>query len=142
MIDEAESMNPAAQNAALKLLEEPPAHVVFLLCAVKPMQLLETVRSRCAALKLKSKQEQDAPDEASRELAAGYLKAVNTRDEAQIFRWCAANEGLDAQSGGRLSGGAAGSARGYAVPRGKAAELGAAELMASRTGSATAARGI
>ena len=98
LIDEAESMNPAAQNAALKLLEEPPAHVVFLLCAVKPMQLLETVRSRCAMVKLTSKEEQDAPDEASKELAAGYLKAVNTRDEAQIFRWCAANEGLDPQA--------------------------------------------
>ena len=98
LIDEAESMNPAAQNAALKLLEEPPAWDVFLLCAVRPMQLLETVRSRCAQVKLKSAAEQDAPDEASMALAAGYLKAVNTRDEAQIFRWCAANEGLDPQA--------------------------------------------
>ena len=48
IIDGAETMNPAAQNAALKLLEEPPAAVVFLLCTVRPMQLLETVRSRCA----------------------------------------------------------------------------------------------
>ena len=98
IIDEAESMNPAAQNAALKLLEEPPAWDVFLLCALRPMQLLETVRSRCTTVKLKSAAEQDAPDEAARELAAGYLKAVNTRDEAQIFRWCAKNEGLDPQA--------------------------------------------
>lgn len=98
IIDEAETMNPAAQNAALKLLEEPPAHVVFLLCAARPMQLLETVRSRCAMVKLGAAAETDAPDEASLKLAEGYLKAVNTRDEAQIFRWCAANEGLDPQA--------------------------------------------
>ena len=98
IIDEAETMNPAAQNAALKLLEEPPAGVVFLLCAVRPMQLLETVRSRCAAVKLKGAGEEEAPDEAAVALAEGYLKAVNTRDEAQIYRWCAQNEGIDTQA--------------------------------------------
>ena len=100
IIDEAETMNPAAQNAALKLLEEPPAHVVFLLCAQRPMQLLETVRSRCAMVKLKGTEDESGPDEAAMELAAGYLKAVSTRDEAQIFRWCAQNEGIDAQTMG------------------------------------------
>jgi DNA polymerase III delta prime subunit len=100
IIDGAETMNPAAQNAALKLLEEPPAHVVFLLCTQRPMQLLETVRSRCAMVKLKGAEDEAGPDEAAMELAAGYLKAVNTRDEAQIFRWCAQNEGIDAQTMG------------------------------------------
>lgn len=98
IIDGAETMNPAAQNAALKLLEEPPAAVVFLLCTVRPMQLLETVRSRCALVKLQGAEDPEGPDEAAMELAAGYLKAVNTRDEAQIFRWCAQNEGIDAQA--------------------------------------------
>ena len=36
IIEEAELMNQSAQNAALKLLEEPPATVVFLLCAANP----------------------------------------------------------------------------------------------------------
>ena len=58
IIEQAETMNPAAQNAALKLLEEPPAGVVFLLCTAKPMQLLETVRSRCALVKLAGEEEQ------------------------------------------------------------------------------------
>ena len=97
ILDEAETMNPAAQNAALKLLEEPPAGVVFLLCATKPMQLLETVRSRCAVVKLAGA-EADAPSEEAEALAIGYLKAVNTLDAAQVFRWCALNEGIDAQT--------------------------------------------
>ena len=98
IIDGAEAMNPAAQNAALKLLEEPPPAVVFLLCTVRPMQLLETVRSRCALVKLRGAEDPEGPDEAAMELAAGYLKSVNTRDEAQIFRWCTQNEGIDAQA--------------------------------------------
>ena len=97
IIDEAETMNPAAQNAALKLLEEPPAGVVFLLCTTKPMQLLETVRSRCALIKLAGEAAPEEPEEAAA-LAAAYLKAVNTRDPAQIFRWCAQNENLDPQA--------------------------------------------
>ena len=98
IIDEAETMNPAAQNAALKLLEEPPAAVVFLLCTVRPMQLLETVRSRCALVKLQGAEDPEGPDEAAKELAAGYLKAVNTRDDAQILRWCMQNENIDARA--------------------------------------------
>ena len=98
IIDEAETMNPAAQNAALKLLEEPPAAVVFLLCTVRPMQLLETVRSRCALVKLQGAEDLEGPDEAATELAAGYLKAVNTRDDAQILRWCMQNENIDARA--------------------------------------------
>ena len=98
IIDGAETMNPAAQNAALKLLEEPPAAVVFLLCTVRPMQLLETVRSRCALVKLSGAEDPEGPDEEAMTLAAGYLKAVNTRDETQILRWCTQNEGLDTQA--------------------------------------------
>jgi DNA polymerase III, gamma/tau subunits len=98
ILDEAETMNLAAQNAALKLLEEPPAGVVFLLCAVRPMQLLETVRSRCAMVKLSGETDEDVAEDEANALAAGYLKAVNTRDEAQIFRWCSQNENLDAQA--------------------------------------------
>ncbi len=96
ILDEAETMNAAAQNAALKLLEEPPAGAVFLLCTTRPMQLLETVRSRCAAVKLSA--EEETAEDAAAELASGYLRAVNTRDEGQILRWCVQNENLDTQS--------------------------------------------
>jgi len=97
IIAEAETMNPAAQNAALKLLEEPPAGAVFLLCTTRPMQLLETVRSRCALIKLGGEKADAAPDEAA-ELAGACLKAINTRDPAQVLRWCARSENLEPQA--------------------------------------------
>ena len=97
ILDEAETMNPAAQNAALKLLEEPPADAVFLLCTVNPLLLLPTVRSRCAHVSVGGG-EQDAADEAVKALAAGYLKAVAAGDEAQLLRWCSQNEGVDAKT--------------------------------------------
>ena len=103
ILDEAETMNTAAQNAALKLLEEPPAGAVFLLCTVNPMLLLPTVRSRCARVSAGGETEERA-DEATVELAAGYLKAVSGGDAAQLFRWCAVNEGMDGKSFSALCG--------------------------------------
>ena len=52
IIEDADSMNMNAQNAFLQILEEPPAHAVFILCAENPLALLPTVRSRCVELKL------------------------------------------------------------------------------------------
>ena len=98
ILDEAETMNAAAQNAALKLLEEPPADAVFLLCTVNAMQLLPTVRSRCATVNIAGRAEAPETDSAADELAVGYLKAVATGDEAQILRWCCQNENLDSQA--------------------------------------------
>ncbi len=98
IIREAESMNLAAQNAALKLLEEPPSHVVFLLCSVRPMQLLETVRSRCSFIKLKGDTVLDSSSSVALDLASGYVKVLNTHDLAQIYRWCVQNEDIDAQT--------------------------------------------
>jgi hypothetical protein len=46
----ADSMNPAAQNALLKLLEEPPPRVTIILEAETPSALLATVRSRSVML--------------------------------------------------------------------------------------------
>lgn len=45
-------MRMEAQNALLKILEEPPSYGVFLLLAENPEALLPTVRSRCVELKL------------------------------------------------------------------------------------------
>ncbi len=52
VISPADSMNPFAQNALLKVLEEGPAYAAFLLLADQPGLLLDTVRSRCEALVL------------------------------------------------------------------------------------------
>ncbi len=52
IIEKAESMNAAAQNALLKILEEPPKNVIFILISLNAQTLLETVRSRCITLSL------------------------------------------------------------------------------------------
>jgi DNA polymerase-3 subunit delta' len=46
----AQSLNTVSANALLKMLEEPPAHTVFLLVADKPDRLLPTLVSRCRRL--------------------------------------------------------------------------------------------
>lgn len=51
LIDPADRMNPAAQNALLKTLEEPPGSAVLILVASRPHHLLPTVRSRCFQLR-------------------------------------------------------------------------------------------
>ncbi len=93
ILEEADTMNIPAQNAALKLLEEPPAGAVFLLTAVNAARLLPTVRSRCAELSLNG--EQSEADEQAKALAGAYLSAVAAGDRAGLYAWCAANEGLD-----------------------------------------------
>ena len=50
VLEEADRMNPSAQNAMLKLLEEGPAYAAFLLIAGSAGGLLQTVRSRCGEL--------------------------------------------------------------------------------------------
>jgi DNA polymerase-3 subunit delta' len=47
IVEDAETMLEPAQQALLKTLEEPPAHVTLLVLADEPEALLETVRSRC-----------------------------------------------------------------------------------------------
>lgn len=51
-IEQAEKMNPSAQNALLKTLEEPIEGTVFLLLTDSPSLLLQTIISRCRQLKL------------------------------------------------------------------------------------------
>ncbi len=50
IIDEAHMLSKAAFNAFLKILEEPPTSVVFILATTDPDKILETVRSRCFQL--------------------------------------------------------------------------------------------
>lgn len=52
IVDAADEMNRNAANGILKLLEEPPAKVTFLLIAHQPADLLPTIRSRCRDLRL------------------------------------------------------------------------------------------
>ncbi len=52
LMEQAEKMNTAAQNALLKTLEEPPEDVVFLLTTDTPGTLLPTIISRCRQIAL------------------------------------------------------------------------------------------
>src|SRR5260221_6136041 len=51
IVDEADALMPAAQNALLKTLEEPPSASVFMLVSSRPDMLLATVQSRCPRLR-------------------------------------------------------------------------------------------
>lgn len=50
ILDAADELNGHAANALLKMLEEPPRQVVFLIVAHRPARLLPTIRSRCRTL--------------------------------------------------------------------------------------------
>ena len=65
IVDPAERITPAAANAMLKTLEEPPGHTVFVLISTAPEQLLETVISRCRRI--------DVGIAATAEIEAGLL---------------------------------------------------------------------
>ena len=47
IIDEAHMLTDQASNAFLKTLEEPPAHVIFVLCTTEANKILPTIISRC-----------------------------------------------------------------------------------------------
>lgn len=92
VIHDADLMNPAAQNALLKLLEEPPASAAFVLCASNPALLLPTVRSRCALLRLNA----DAQaDEQAVQDAQALLEAAASGSRVELLRWSGAAEGMD-----------------------------------------------
>ena len=84
VIENGELMTPEAQNALLKVLEEPPSYAVFLLLATAPDQLLETVRSRCLKLQLlplshqacRTFFEAQAPADSRKTLAASFSQGV------------------------------------------------------------------
>ncbi|MEP7225242.1 MAG: DNA polymerase III subunit gamma/tau [Actinomycetota bacterium] len=47
ILDEAHQLTPAAWNALLKLIEEPPPHLLFIFCTTDLAAVIPTVRSRC-----------------------------------------------------------------------------------------------
>jgi DNA polymerase III gamma/tau subunit len=57
IVPEADKLNPQAQNAFLKLLEEPPKGVCFVLCAASIGSILPTVLSRCTRVRLRGEEE-------------------------------------------------------------------------------------
>lgn len=96
VLRQADTMNLNAQNAFLKLLEEPPQSAAFILAAASPELLLPTVRSRCALLRDPAEQLQESDE--IRALAEDYLRAVASQNRLTLLRWCLAQEGMDAQT--------------------------------------------
>ena len=86
IIHDAELMNTQAQNALLKLLEEPPRGVVLILSTATPTMLLETVRSRCVELTVND----DAPelDADLRKEVLRYLELASKGKRADLIAWC------------------------------------------------------
>ena len=82
-----ETMNPAAQNALLKILEEPPQHVRFILTCNLAGSLLDTIRSRVTVYSLHTEQpaQQQARERAAFEIAGRILNSLALRDEKEVM---------------------------------------------------------
>ena len=91
-----DTMNEQAQNAALKILEEPPKGVHFILCVSNPERLLVTVRSRCVLISCAG--EEDAEDESAAALADEFVALERKGDIPALTAWCFEHETLDALS--------------------------------------------
>jgi DNA polymerase-3 subunit delta' len=78
ILADAQNMLPPAQNALLKILEEPPRSVLFILICENRTQLLETIRSRCVCVTMEA---------VDWEEAAPVLRAKLPRaDEQELYR--------------------------------------------------------
>ncbi|HRX92174.1 MAG TPA: DNA polymerase III subunit gamma/tau [Candidatus Izemoplasmatales bacterium] len=54
IIDEVHMLSAGAFNALLKTLEEPPQHVIFILCTTEPQKIPQTIHSRCQRFDFKA----------------------------------------------------------------------------------------
>lgn len=57
IIEDGDALTVQAQNAMLKVLEEPPAYAVFILCVTNAELILPTVRSRCQTVRFRPKRD-------------------------------------------------------------------------------------
>ena len=104
IIDEVHMLTTQAFNALLKTLEEPPSHVIFVLCTTDPQKILETILSRCqrfdfhrisnddiiSRLRYICEQEGFAFDEEALEVVArhargGMRDALSTLEQLSVF---------------------------------------------------------
>ncbi len=104
IIDEVHMLSTGAFNALLKTLEEPPAHVIFILCTTEPQKIPATIHSRCQRFDFKAISNQDifnklkevsdkeniiAETEALRQIAlfseGGMRDALSLLDQAHAY---------------------------------------------------------
>ena len=94
ILEHVESMSAGAQNALLKILEEPPSYVTFILTCASHTQLLDTVlsRARLYSLHESTQQTEDAQHRQASDIAAKILLAVGADNEMDVLRETAALE--------------------------------------------------
>lgn len=93
IIENADKMNEAAQNAILKILEEPPSTAAFILTAASASGIRPTVLSRCSHLRLGKAQEPQANETAQR-----LVDALASRDQLKLALFCRELEKLDREA--------------------------------------------
>ncbi|MEA2505562.1 MAG: polymerase subunit delta [Actinomycetota bacterium] len=120
IIEEAERMNEAAQNALLKTLEEPQPATIFFLISDQEDDLLDTIRSRCRILR---------------------LEPVSEERVAELLREAGAGE-EDARLAARLSEGDLGRAQALAFDPAVKARLGVWRSLPDRLATSTDALDI
>ena len=81
IIDEAHMLTDAASNAFLKTLEEPPAHVMFVLCTTEVQKILPTIVSRCQRFDFRR-----IPSELIYNRLAGIAEAEGVTVEPEALR--------------------------------------------------------
>jgi DNA polymerase-3 subunit gamma/tau len=113
ILDEAHQLTPAAWNALLKLIEEPPPHLLFVFCTTELSSVIPTVRSRCQTFvfqrprlaelvtllrRVADAEQIEAPDSAlsliARSARGSFRDAVSTLDQLAA----ATNGAIDAQA--------------------------------------------
>lgn len=77
-----QNMTEVSQNALLKVFEEPPENVFFILTVVSASSLLPTIRSRAQVFSLEGG---TAPAEEDRQAAAGLAAAVLAKNESELL---------------------------------------------------------
>lgn len=80
VLDEIHKMTGDAQNALLKILEDTPSHVYFILCTTDPQKLLPTIKGRCSQFQTKPLNEAQMYG-----LLRGIVKKENEILEKEVY---------------------------------------------------------
>lgn len=94
IIENADEMNVQAQNVLLKVLEEPPSFVSFILLAENSGELLETIHSRCVEVKLHSAKAEESYGDAQK-TAEEFLDVIEKGTELELCEMMFRLEKLD-----------------------------------------------
>ncbi|MBU0778301.1 AAA family ATPase [Patescibacteria group bacterium] len=95
LLDEAQKLTSDAQNALLKLLEDTPNHVYFILCTTDPEKLIKTIKTRCHTYQVQSLLDRDIKELLNKVLKKEEVKGF---PEKAIDEICKASLGSPRQA--------------------------------------------